>query len=100
MIRIIRVEWSTGSSSMRCVSSSTDGGDLRCSYNITDTLLPVVFNNIDNLHNGYIDLNGFIKMVSIIQVLQMKMNAYDPQHTGKVSLDFNGLLDIIMSLPL
>lgn len=85
---------------MRCVSSSTDGGDLRCSYNITDTLLPVVFNNIDNLHNGYIDLNGFIKMVSIIQVLQMKMNAYDPQHTGKVSLDFNGLLDIIMSLPL
>lgn len=63
-------------------------------------MLPVVFNNIDNLHNHYIDLNGFIKVVSIIQLLQMKMGIYDPQHTGVITVDLNGILDIVMSLPL
>lgn len=70
------------------------------SFNIADSMLPVVFSNIDNLHNGYIDLNGFIKVVSIIQVLQMKMAYYDPQHKGTISVDLNGILDIVMALPL
>lgn len=69
-------------------------------FNIADSMLPVVFSNIDNLHNGYIDLNGFIKVVSIIQVLQMKMAYYDPQHKGTISVDLNGILDIVMALPL
>ena len=63
-------------------------------------MLPVVFNNIDNQHNHYIDLNGFIKVVSIIQLLQMKMGLYAPQHTGVITVDLNGILDIVMSLPL
>ena len=63
-------------------------------------MLPVVFNNIDNLHNNYIDLNGFIKVVSIIQVVQLKMAQYDRQHTRIITVDLNGVLDIVMSLPL
>ena len=63
-------------------------------------MLPVVFNNIDNLHNNYIDLNGFIKVVSIIQVVQLQMAQYDRQHTGIITVDLNGVLDIVMSLPL
>ena len=75
-------------------------GYVMISFNIADNMLPVVFNNMDNLHNGYIDLNGFIKVVSIIQVLQMKMAYYDPQQKGTINVDLNGILDIVMALPL
>lgn len=69
-------------------------------YNISSSLLPIVFKSIDNLHNNYIDLNGFIKIVSIIQVLQSKISLYDHEHTGVIRVDLNGLLDIVMGLPL
>ena len=69
-------------------------------YRISNEMIPLLFHRTDNLHNGYIDLNGFIKIVSIIQLVQLKMQMYDPQNTGHVTLDLNGLLDIVMSLPL
>ena len=69
-------------------------GYVMISFNIADNMLPVVFNNMDNLHNGY------IKVVSIIQVLQMKMAYYDPQQKGTINVDLNGILDIVMALPL
>ena len=70
------------------------------SFNIAEASLPNIFQHIDNLHNNYIDLNGFIKIVSIIQVIQLKMRQYDPQGRGTITVDMNGILDIVMALPL
>ena len=70
------------------------------SFNIAEASLPNIFQHIDNLHNNYIDLNGFIKIVSIIQVIQLKMRQFDPQCRGTITVDMNCILDIVMALPL
>ena len=70
------------------------------SFNIAEASLPRIFEHTDNLHNNYIDLNGFIKIVSIIQVIQLKMRQYDPKGRGTITVDMNCILDIVMALPL
>ena len=63
-------------------------------------MLRKFFDKIDNLHNNYIDLNGFIKAVSIVQIIQLDMNTVGVNYEGKVTLDMNGLMGIVNDLPL
>ena len=63
-------------------------------------MLKKFFDKIDNLHNHYIDLNGFIKAVSILQIVQFDMKAVGVNYEGKVTLDMNGLMGIVNDLPL
>ena len=63
-------------------------------------MLKKFFDKIDNLHNRYIDLNGFIKAVSIVQIVQLDMDTVGMNYEGKVTLNMNGLMEIVNDLPL
>lgn len=59
-----------------------------------------VFNNPDGHHNRYLDLNGFIGMPSVIQSSMVKMQLYDPEFTGSITLVVNQMMDAVCSAPL
>ena len=75
-------------------------GMLIVRFHISDQMFLPLFQNIDTLHNNFIDLNGFIKVVSILQVLEMKFAMRDTTHSGRITVDINDILDFILTLPI
>lgn len=69
-------------------------------FHVSEQMYLPLFQNIDNLHNNFIDLNGFIKVVSILQVLEMKFAMRDTTHSGRITVDINDILDFILTLPI
>ena len=69
-------------------------------FHISENMYLPLFQHIDNLHRNCIDLNGFIKVISIVQVLEMKFSMRDTMHSGKITVDLDGILDFILTLPL
>ncbi|CBK19574.2 uncharacterized protein [Blastocystis hominis] len=72
----------------------------RLQFHVSDQMFLPLFQNIDTLHNNFIDLNGFIKVVSILQVLEMKFAMRDTTHSGRITVDINDILDFILTLPI
>ena len=69
-------------------------------FHISESMYLPLFQHIDNLHRNCIDLNGFIKVISIVQVIEMKFSMRDTMHSGKITIDLDGILDFILTLPL
>ena len=72
----------------------------RIGYRFPPQLVTLIFTNLDANHTGYLDLGAFIKTCSVIQIVILKMQQYDPQRTGFVRLDLNQMLDIVFSIPM
>lgn len=73
---------------------------LRIGYRFPPPLVTLIFTNLDSNHTGYLDLDSFIKACSVIQIVIIKMQQYDPQRKGIVTVDLNQMLDIVFSIPM
>lgn len=72
----------------------------RLGYSFTDDLIRRIFFSLDSDRDGLITLNGFIRCCTVLQVMNQKMNCYNPQGNGIININFNQLLDIVFSLSL
>ena len=73
---------------------------LRIGYRFPPQLVTLIFSNLDSNHAGYLDLDAFIKACSVVQIVIMKMQQYDPQKKGIVTVELNQMLDIVFSIPM
>ena len=67
-------------------------------YNYAPQIVSLMFTNLDKNRVGYLDLDAFIKACSVIQIVSAKMQQYDPQRRGIITVDVNQLMDIIFSI--
>ena len=73
---------------------------VRLGYQFSQPIVSLMFTNLDINHAGFLDLNGFIKACTVIQIVMMKMQQYDPQKRGCVTLDVNQMMDVVFSIPM
>lgn len=73
---------------------------MKMGYQFSQQVITLIFTNLDQNRAGFLDLDGFIKACSVIQIILMKMQQYDPQRRGTVTLDVNQLLDVVFSIPM
>ena len=71
---------------------------IKMGYNYTPQIVSLMFTNLDKNRVGYLDLDAFIKASSVIQIVSAKMQQYDPQRRGIITVDVNQLMDIIFSI--
>ena len=64
-------------------------------YVFSPQIVSLMVNNLDGNHGGYSGLNGFIRALSIIQLVLVKMQPYDPKFTGSVTLNVNQMMDVV-----
>ena len=68
---------------------------VKLGYQFNQQIITLIFTNLDQNRAGFLDLDGFIKACSVIQIVLSKMQQYDPQRRGVVTLDVNQLLDVL-----
>ncbi len=73
---------------------------VKLGYQFNQQIITLIFTNLDQNRAGFLDLDGFIKACSVIQIVLSKMQQYDPQRRGVVTLDVNQLLDVVFSIPM
>ena len=73
---------------------------VKMGYQFNQQIIALIFTNLDQNRAGFLDLDGFIKACSVIQIVLIKMQQYDPQRRGIVTLDVNQLLDVVFSIPM
>ena len=73
---------------------------IRLGYSFPPPTVSLIFSNLDSNHVGTLNLDNFIKACSVIQIVAMKMQQYDPQRKGYVTLDFNQMMDVVFSIPM
>ena len=74
---------------------------IKMNYDFHENIVNLIFLNLDKDHQGFLDLDDFIKACSIIQIVDFKMKQYYPTDMfGRISLDKNQLLDIVFSIPM
>ena len=73
---------------------------IKMGYSFHDGIVNLIFLNLDKDHQGFLDLDNFIKACSIIQIVTFKMQQYPMDLYGRISLDKNQLMDIVFSIPM
>lgn len=72
----------------------------RLGYSLPDSLLNLIFSNLDSDHDGMLTLDGFIKSSSVLHIARSKMSQYDREGRGYITINFDQLLDILFSVPM
>lgn len=72
----------------------------RLGYGLPDSLIRLIFSNLDSDHDGMLTLDGFIKSCSVIHIARSKMSQYDREGRGLITISFHELLDILFSIPM
>ena len=74
------------------------GGGLMNRIHLSPTTFQIVFFSSDTDRSGSISIDEFIKLVTELQLSQIKYMSLDRDENGRVSLTYDNCVDLIFSI--